>query len=484
MRRPALLLVVAVTAALIPAMPVGAAALPDVSSSFGGRVSGDGVVSADYAHPIEISAPPTRWRYVSFRIRNTGHHDETFTIQGARGGRLFDIEFHARGWRDVTDRVDAGTFHVKVRAGHATELYMVGRARRAAETGDHFTVWVNASIDGGPSLDRAGARLVVPPIKVWATDFTGKVRCTATFPRRHVAPGGLTRVRFALTNLTDHRIERYPGPAYLRFRSLDGTKLFESAFYGLFGGPIIPVTLRPGQTRSLYGFDARVRWPGPLLVQPVCGDLRAHLPSARLDVPVADVSLRTKEAIEEAASYTKSPFAECPPGPNGQPGTGSISPPDGRHIPPLTLRCWADVRTEEGFSVVDLHMVSPDDAPSYEFIDDLFNLEPEVTADAPDFFAARWTFVVTPRYAIPVRSLAEFRATGLGPGVYEYDLHRGRWHLGSWSICGVTGLAVAFTGSYFFLPFITGCDGSTTADLRRSITSVGPDGRLRTRTIR
>jgi hypothetical protein len=59
-------------------------------------------------------------------------------------------------------------------------------------------------------------------------------------------------------------------------------------------------------------------------------------------------------AIQAASSVPGSPFSVCRPGPTGSAAIGTFETPDGKSLPPLTLRCWADVTQENGFDVVSL----------------------------------------------------------------------------------------------------------------------------------
>jgi hypothetical protein len=49
----------------------------------------------------------------------------------------------------------------------------------------------------------------------------------------------------------------------------------------------------------------------------------------------------------------------------GRVATGSMAPPDGADLEPLTVRCSADGRREEGFDVGTLSMTPPVDVPDY-----------------------------------------------------------------------------------------------------------------------
>ena len=71
--------------------------------------------------------------------------------------------------------------------------------------------------------------MLVPPVTVSATNFSGTVRCEATYPHRYVAPGDLTEVSMSITNLSD-RPRSLTREAWLRFRDVDGRLLADASF--------------------------------------------------------------------------------------------------------------------------------------------------------------------------------------------------------------------------------------------------------------
>src|SRR5205807_8141796 len=171
--------------------------------------------------------------------------------------------------------------------------------------------------------DAVRAGVTVPPLRTWAINYKGTVRCTASFPLRTVQPGFETHVSFTLTNLENSTLRPRVYEGYLVFRDANGHKLWETS--PKFEGPGPPrPTLRPHQTKKLYSFDTRARWSGPLSVTPVCLGLGVRVPSVTLDVAQPNDVTSTSEAIDKAVAYPGSPFQACHPGPNGEAQTGTF----------------------------------------------------------------------------------------------------------------------------------------------------------------
>ncbi|MEA2499146.1 MAG: hypothetical protein QOH26_1551, partial [Actinomycetota bacterium] len=140
------------------------------------------------------------------------------------------------------------------------------------------------------------------------------------------------------------------------------------------------------------------------------------MPTVELHVAAPGPTESTTASIEKAVARPGSPFQACPPGPQGQARTGTLEPAAGENLPPLSVRCWADVRTEAGFDVVGLNLVAPGDGPDYTIAEGK-GLRPGEEVDLPgtgSFMAARWTFVVTDTYARPVYAKALTRTAGAG----------------------------------------------------------------------
>ena len=179
--------------------------------------------------------------------------------------------------------------------------------------------------------------------------------------------------------------------------------------------------------------DARVRWSGPLRVRPRCGDLRLRMPAATFAVSSPGAPASEEESIHIAASRPGSPFAECEPEDTETPGYTTLTPPDGRDEPAMPVRCSAEVRHEDGFDVVALNMVYPDDESDFVI--------PESSGSGP-FFSFELPGVELLRRSMVVRrhrgarsayiSLSASRGVGNGRS-YSYGLEAGEWSVGGWS---------------------------------------------------
>lgn len=443
----------------------------------------------------DLAIGPNRWETVGERIANaTGLHQtardtpkpgaeatfavkiinrqdvpRTFTLSGTRGDERFAVAYLDAEWNDVTAEVLAGTYALTVDATARGFLWIEVTAAETVDTGDALAVLVRGTDAADPSsFDVVRAKVEVPPLTVWGVNYKGTVRCTVTFPTRTLRPGFETGATFAVTNLTDRKLDVY-GMGHLIFRDADGAELWDSAVdWGPIGGP---GTLRPSETAELYGFDARVRWSGPLTVVPSCGVRRLPMPSVTLGVQTPGFSGTTSDAIAAAVAEPGSPFQACPPGPAGEPATGTFATPDGRDLPQLTLRCWAEVRQEDGFDVVALNLVSPQEAPDFTLAESGgFGFGGEELPGDDNMLAARWSFVVTDAYARPYLSRSQARAMGEGEGVYYYELHHGGWLEGGWSVCNVWSYSLSTNGEWFPLDWITGCSGPATAQPDRRVT--------------
>jgi hypothetical protein len=219
-------------------------------------------------------------------------------------------------------------------------------------------------------------------------------------------------------------------------------------------------TLRPGQTKRVFAFDERVRWSGPLTIRPVCGNLRMHMPAVVVPVAAPGAS-SVAAAIQAASSMPGSPFHVCTPGTTGLPTTGTLPTPDGKNLPPLTLRCWANVTQEEGFDVVSLQLVSPSDGPDFS-IDVSAGAFGQQLPGMDNVLGARWDFVVTNEDVRPFLSRMVSRAVGDGTG-YDYELHTGLWSIGGGGPCGYVKYFASMTGTTFDMNWITGCTPTTSS---------------------
>jgi hypothetical protein len=188
------------------------------------------------------------------------------------------------------------------------------------------------------------------------------------------------------------------------------------------------------------------------------------MPSVTLPVEAPGAPATVGDAIADVVAVPGSPFQACPPGPSGAARTGSFETPDGRTLPPLTLRCWAEVTRADGFDVVSLELVSPQDAPDFTIPENTFVFGPAPLPGTDNMLAARWDFVVTADSVIPYYAIMYDRALGRGTS-YFYLLHHGTWENGGGGSCGYEGAALSTNGETFFLDWISGCTqtGSGTA---------------------
>lgn len=430
---------------------------------------GEGIANATGLHQtVRRTSKPGRSVDVAVKVINRLDVARSFTLSGTAGDERFSVAYLDAEWNDVTADVVAGTYELSVDATARGYLWIEVTAAETADTGDELAVLVRGTDAADPaSLDVVRARVEVPPLTVWGVNYEGTIRCTATFPTRTLRPGFETGVTFRVTNISDGPLDVY-GFGHLLFRDQAGIQLWDSAqYWGPIGGP---GTLRPGQTKEMYGFDARVRWSGPLTIVPSCGVRRLPMPRVTLGVETPGFSGTDDDAIAAAVAEPGSPFQACPPGPSGEANTGTFETPDGRDLPPLTLRCWAEVRREDGFDVVALSLVSPQDAPDFTLGESSgFPFGEDLPGDA-NMLAARWSFVVTDTSIRPYLARTQSRAMGEGDGLYDYQLHHGAWTEGGWSICNVWSSSLSPNGEWFILDWITGCSGPATARPERRVT--------------
>jgi len=440
----------------VPARAAGSSA-PDLWLYWTGPTIGEGVISATAHHErLSMNVAPLKERWVALVVKNRDPQDQAFDVEATIPADPFAVTFEADG-QDVTDALTGGTYEPTIRAGKRLVVYAQITAEADAQTGQSGAIRVTGTPAGGGDADQVRILLSVPPIRVWAVNYTGTVRCEATFPLRLLQPGYKTRVSFRVTDISDRDVS-VNGFGTLRFLDSAGNELWSTE--PPWGRPW-STTLRPGQTKRLYAFDGRVRWSGSLTIVPVCGGLRVHMPHVVLPVDQPGAPASTTAAIDAAVAVEGSPFQACPPGPNGEPTIGSFSTPDGRDLPPLTLRCWAEVTQEQGFDVVSLQLVSPSDAPDYSIPADEGPFGSQLPG-TDNMEALRWDFVVTADSVRPFLSLMQSRAMGTGAS-YEYDLHDGEWTTGGGGSCGYWAFGESMNGEYLLLDWITGCDQTATS---------------------
>jgi hypothetical protein len=442
---------------LLP-VPAGAGTPAPDLWLYGRRTTiGQDVISASgVGERLSVSIEPGNERSITVAIRNRGSEEATFLLDATVSTDAFSTTFEADG-NDVTDAVTSGAYAMTIRPGRHSYLSVRVAAAPDAQTGDAGEIRITGTPVNGAAADQVRILSSVPPIRVWGVNYTGTVRCEATFPLREVRPGYGTRVRFRVTNLTDHEVSVY-GFGSLRFLDTSGNELWSTAPF--WEGPVWATTLRPGHSKRMFAFDARVRWSGPLTVVPVCGALRVNMPRVVLPVTMPGAPASEADAIDAAVAVPGSPFQACPPGRTGGANTGTFSTPDGRALPPLTLRCWAEVTPENGFDVVSLQLVSPFDAPDFSIDPSTGFFGPELPG-TDNMLASRWDFVVTADEVRPFLSRMQSRAMGEGRS-YGYDLHRGEWTLGGWGSCGYWSYGASTDGEVFMLDWITGCTQTAT----------------------
>lgn len=469
MRRP-LVLAVLLTATL--AAPLEAASIPGSADLSIGEnrfdlIGRNEVDPTGLEQTLRARIQPGKTRAYTIRVANHDDVARTYELLGAPGGSRFGARY-LDGDVDVTEAVVAGAHAVSLEPRSRVDLRLEVTAAAGVETGDAHTfdvVGTNAD-DPEAIADVVRLRVSVPPISVWAVNYPGTLRCTAEFHRRTLRPGFETGVRFTVTNLTDHTMDTVYAYGSLVFRDQQGTELWSTA--GYLGPAPIVWRLKPGRTKELFSFDARVRWSGPLEIEPICGGLRLEMPRVSLPVAATTALPTEREAIDAAVVFAV-PFQPCHPGPNGQPANATLETPDGRDLPPQTVRCWATVRREEGFDVVTLNLVAPSDAPDYTI--------PEATGGFPfgdelpgemNMAASRWDLVVTTDRVRPFLSQMRARALGQGEGA-SYLWRRGEWQLSGWGPCGYEAFGLSGNGETFMLEWITGCSGPAAGPAREVV---------------
>lgn len=438
--------------ALAPAIPASAAgSAPDLVLHARRTSVGEDVVSGSAVRErLPVSVAPSTHRDLTVGVRNTAATTRSFTLDATTPTAPFAATYHAAG-EDITAAITSGSYRARIEAGGRLSISIDVAASADAQTGQASQIRITGRPAGGGPADQVRALLSVPPIRVWATSLDGTFRCEATFPLRELQPGYRTRVSFRVTNI-GHVTRSFSGFGTLRFIDASGSLLWSSE--PPWEGPVTTTSLRPGQTKRVFAFDQRVRWSGPLTIRPVCGNLRMHMPAVVVSV-AAPGAPSVEAAVQAASSVPGSPFHVCTPGTTGSPTTGTFPTPDGRNLPPLTLRCWATVTQEDGFDVVSLQLVSPSDAPDFS-IDVSAGAFGQQLPGTDNMLAARWDFVVTNEDVRPFLSRMDGRAVGDGTG-HDYELRAGLWSIGGGAPCGYVEYFASTTGTTFDLNWITGC---------------------------
>jgi hypothetical protein len=444
--------------ALGPAIPASAAGSAPDLVLYGRRASVgmDVIGGSAVGEGLPVSVAPSTHRSLTVEVRNTAAATLSFTLDATTPTAPFAATYHAAG-EDITAAITSGSYRATIEAGGRLSISIDVTASADAQTDQASEIRITGRPAGGGPADQVRALLSVPPIRVWATSVDGSFRCEATFPLRELQLGYRTRVSFRVTNIGDGK-RSFNGFGTLRFIDANGTVLWSSE--PPWKEPVSDTTLRPGQTKRVFAFDERVRWSGPLTIRPVCGNLRMHMPAVVVPVAAPGAS-SVAAAIQAASSMPGSPFHVCTPGTTGLPTTGTFPTPDGKNLPPLTLRCWANVTQEEGFDVVSLQLVSPSDGPDFS-IDVSAGAFGQQLPGMDNVLGARWDFVVTNEDVRPFLSRMVSRAVGDGTG-YDYELHTGLWSIGGGGPCGYVEYFASMTGTTFDMNWITGCTPTTSS---------------------
>lgn len=421
---------------------------------------GSGVVDPKGGHQhFKTSIQPGSSRGVSVLVRNRTDERRSFRIAGFPGDEHFSVSYalftHGKS-EDITPAVIDGTYSLTVapHRGRFVDLTIV--AAEDAPTGAGAAIWVAGGQSENDPTDKVVIDASVPPLRIWAVDYKGHFRCTATFPERTLSPGHPTDVKVEVTNLTN-KTRQVEGEVILRFRDQAGEELWSTQTP--FGGPRIAKDVRPHESAALSVHDADIRWSGPLQIDVLCPIARLRMPAAQLAVSAPGAAADVDAAIAAAVATPGSPFQRCAPGPNGESRTGEMSTPDGRDLPPLTLKCWAEVRRENGFDVVALNLVSPKEGPDYAIEENGFGSGSEGFPESGNFVAAHWGFVVTEDEALPYITMTHSRTDAADRMTPIYGLRDGTWHEAGASRCGYEGFTLDPTGESLWLDWVTGCEG-------------------------
>jgi hypothetical protein len=288
----------------------------------------------------------------------------------------------------------------------------------------------------------------------------GTLVCQAQFADTVLIPGRPIEVSLFVKNVS-HRVQYVGKRGALVIRPLGQHEDVWSS--GAAAGPLPPERrLGPGNTDRIdSGVTTRVRWSGPLKIRPVCPGTGINMGWTLFDVAVPTPPASTSDAIAAAVTMPGSPWASCHPGPSGEVATGTLTPLEGAGLEPLTVRCSADVRHEEGFDVVGFSMISPVDAPGYVIpeptnVEEAFSAGGELPGSGA-MFVLRWVAVVSADEIRPV--LFQSRTRTVGSGEYPtYALRGGTWSRLWTSACGSASASFEPTGRSLWIDWYTACD--------------------------
>jgi hypothetical protein len=297
-----------------------------------------------------------------------------------------------------------------------------------------------------------------PRVVTSSVRLGGGLECTASVPAE-VQPGGPVGLRFSHENHGSEPVEvsfheasgfRGGGTSFL-VRGIDGREFdLADEYRSLFvsGGPYRePIRLSPGESYTSPPIGPRVRWGGPLTIEPRRSGKR--LEPLTVQVAVVGNTPGVADALRRAAQDAAI-FEHCMPQPDGGPVVGRIAPPDGALFDPLRARCWAEVRTYDGFAAVTFAVLSPPSAPAVPLTEYLADLR---VPDEEPSEAFQWAFVVTESEVLSVDGPA-YRAS-MPPMLVEvqYEWEEGSWrHFDPGETCGgglsYGGGLVFFTEAY------------------------------------
>src|SRR4051794_3604571 len=255
----------------------------------------------------------------------------------------------------------------------------------------------------------------------------GELRCTVTFPSDTLQPGEQTGGHMNVTNTTNHDVSFYVGfrAASIVVRDGSGTTLVNTANWPFPSPPPSPVTLPAHRTRQLGLADTVVRWPGTLMITPICdlGQRHAlHMEPIAFTVAVPPDPPDETAALNAAIGTTGGLFADCSPQPNSDAVIGTLDP-WGTSAKALKAACRATVDQEPGFSVVNVTWESPASLPTVDPPDLGFFRLPRHRSEVE-----RYGYVVT---SVGVTSYVTVGAWQTPVSAKRYRTfsltHRGKW---------------------------------------------------------
>jgi hypothetical protein len=265
----------------------------------------------------------------------------------------------------------------------------------------------------------------------------GRVRCTAAVTTP-VQAGQPLDVTFAVRNVSSRAVNVSLAPWGFWFvvRSSSGTT-YDTRRLTPFSVPYIPPTkIRPGETKTVHGIPARVRWSGPLRITPGC-DI-SPLPAVRVAVTAPGAPRDGRAAIADVVAAAGHLLDRCRPDRPGVAVVGRIYPPSG-NAPPLHARCSIAIHPERGFDVADVLIVTPSSLRDARVVQSYASVV--VRRHPGTYEAIAWEFVVTGGRAISVASsMQDASRTGRGMAP-DWTWTGSQWQGPGGSRCGGSGSA-------------------------------------------